>query len=218
MLTGDTFALMFSYPLMTGRDCGGLGASPSCSFRCHFGHKLDSSQANPRRPGHALACVFCGCHAASVRIIRKQAQQTEQCSLQNGRHPVTWWGFMPLGPLLLRLRRPMLWRRPSQIKPKVNKRMLINDLISVPHHTADDKFGDGRLGGTSCGFPPLFGAVRRRRGGIKAEQSCYQGSAEELSEIKEEVVKVVKGNRVLPWNPPHTHTHTSTVTHFLRSV
>lgn len=37
--------------------------------------------------------------------------------------------------------------------------MLINDLISVPHHTADDKFGDGRLGGTTCGFPPLFGAV-----------------------------------------------------------
>lgn len=94
-------------------------------------------------------------------IIAKQARQTEQGSLLNRHHHVTWWGFVPPGPSLVRLRRSTPWRRPSQIKPNVNKRMLINDLISVPHHTADDKLGDGRLGGTTCGFPPLFGAVRR---------------------------------------------------------
>lgn len=93
--------------------------------------------------------------------------------------------------------------------------MLINDLISAPHHTADDKFGDGKLGGTTCGFPPLFGAVRGRVE-IKAEQGCYQGPAEKLSEIKEEVVKVVKGNGVPPWNPPHAQMHSHT--HFLCSV
>lgn len=56
----------------------------------------------------------------------------------------------------------------------------------------------------------MFGAVRRG-GGIKEEQGCYQGPGEELSEIKEEVVKVVKGNSVPPWNPPHTdpQSHTS---------
>lgn len=145
-------------------------------------------------------------------IIGKQAQQNEQCSLLNGHHNVTCWGrggVVPPGP-------SSPWRRPSQIKPNLNKRTLINDLISVPHHTADDKFGDGRPGGTTCGFPPLFGAVRRG-GGIKAEQGCYQGSAEELSEIKEEVVKVVKGSSVPPWNPPHTHppSHTSCLTRYL---
>lgn len=88
--------------------------------------------------------------------------------------------------------------------------MLINDLISAPHHSADDKFGDGRLGGTTCGFPPLFGSVRKGEG-IKAEQGCYQDPAEELSEIKEEVVKVVKGNGVPPWNPPHTDAHSHTL-------
>lgn len=60
----------------------------------------------------------------------------------------------------------------------------------------------------------MFGAVGGG-GGIKAEQGCYQGPAEELSEIKEEAVKVVKGNGVPPWNPPHadaqSHTHTSCV-------
>lgn len=48
-------------------------------------------------------------------------------------------------------------------------------------------------------------------GGIKAEQGCYQSPAEELSEIKEEVVKVVKGNGVPPWNPPHTDAHSHTL-------
>lgn len=89
-------------------------------------------------------------------------------------------GFVPPGPSSERLRRSTLWRRPSQIKPNVNKRMLINDLISVPHHTADDKFGDGRLGGTTCGFPPLFGAVgggasKRSRAVIRAQpRSCQR--------------------------------------------
>lgn len=66
------------------------------------------------------------------------------------------------------------WRRPSQIKPNLNKRTLINDLISVPHHTADDKFGDGRPGGTTCGFPPLFGAVRRGGGASKPSRAVIR--------------------------------------------
>lgn len=46
--------------------------------------------------------------------------------------------------------------------------MLINDLISVtvPHHTVQDTFGDGRLGGTTCGFPPclvLSGGKKHQR-------------------------------------------------------
>lgn len=125
-----------------------------------------------------------------------------------------WWVYTPLGRdvavFLLTLR-----RHTAKLKPNVNKSTLINDLISVPHHMADDKFGDGRLGGTACGFPPLFGAVRWG-GGIKAEQGCYQGPAEELTEIKEEVVKMVKGNGVPPRNPPHTDTQSHT--HFLGSV
>lgn len=58
---------------------------------------------------------------------------------------------------------------------------------------------------------PFVWGCQERGGGIKAEQGCYQGSAAELSEIKEEVVKVVKGNGGPPWNPPHTHpqSHTS---------
>lgn len=49
--------------------------------------------------------------------------------------------------------------------------MLINDLISVmaPHHTADDKCGDGRLGGTTCGFPPCL-VLSEGGKSIKAEQ------------------------------------------------
>ena len=45
--------------------------------------------------------------------------------------------------------------------------MLINDLISalVPHHTAEDKFGDGRLGGTACGFPPCLAPSEGGGGG-----------------------------------------------------
>lgn len=66
------------------------------------------------------------------------------------------------------------------------------------------------------GFP-LCLVLSGGGGGIKAEQGCYQGSAEELSEIKEEVVKVVKGSSVPPWNPPHTHppSHTSCLTRYL---
>lgn len=118
------------------------------------------------------------CSVGPVRllcIIGKQAQQTEQCSLLNRRHNVTWWGFVPPGPSLVRLRRSSPWRRPSQIEPNVNKRMLINDLISVPHHTADDKFGDGRPGGTTCGFPPLFGAVRSGGGGHQSRAELLSG-------------------------------------------
>lgn len=66
------------------------------------------------------------------------------------------------------------------------------------------------------GFPLCL--VLSGGGGIKAEQGCYQGPGEELSEIKQEVVKVVKGNGVPPWNPPHTHTCTVSHTQFLRSV
>ena len=126
--------------------------------------------------------------------MEKLSQRDKQYSLQNGRRVGRVVAACPSRPR----------SRISRVKPNPNKRMLINDWISAPHHTADDKFGDGRLGGTTCGFPLLFGAVGGRRG-IKAELGCYQGPAEDLSEIKEEVVKVGKGNGVPPWNPPHTH-------------
>lgn len=62
--------------------------------------------------------------------------------------------------------------------------------MMVPHHTAADKFEDGRLGAPHVGFP----AAERRQGGkgFKAAASgCYLKLTEELSQIKEEVVKVV---------------------------
>lgn len=91
----------------------------------------------------------------------------------------------------------------------------MNDLISVtvPHHTADDSCGDGRLGGHSMWAPPSphthiippsrLCAVRGRGKSIKAEAGCYLHLAEELSQIKQEVVKVARVVAVPPRNPPH---------------
>lgn len=92
----------------------------------------------------------------------------------------------------------------------------MNDLISVtvPHHTADDSCGDGRLGGHSMWVPPRpththttlpLVCVLSEGGGasIKAEAGCYLHLAEELSQIKQEVVKVARVVAVPPRNPPH---------------
>lgn len=83
----------------------------------------------------------------------------------------------------------------------MNKRMLINDLISVmvPHHTAEDKFREGRLGGTTCGFPPCLVLSEGGKGIKASEPDCYLHLGVELSQIKEkEVVKVVEGDCVPP--------------------
>lgn len=65
------------------------------------------------------------------------------------------------------------------------------------------------------GFPFCL-MLSGEEGGIKAEQGCYQGPAEELSEIKEEVVK--KWSKATAFLPGIQHTHMHTHTHFLRSA
>lgn len=185
------------------------------SWRWHFGRELDSAQAiTPHRPGHALACTVYTSRELSTCIMQEPSDEirTERAIFTPLIKPkcVPWYhtiGICASASSLLH----NYWIHINislQVKPpacefsSLNKWMLINDLISAmaPHHTADDKCGDGRLWGTTCGFPPCLLLPEGGKKSIKAERGCYRDLAEELSQKREEVVKVVQGNCVPPCN------------------
>lgn len=176
------FPLMLSCPLIKGRDyfTSPTGGLIMCTPLCFpVGGMLDMNsitlRVTPRTPGHALACLcvpWTLCALCKSQVMRSKQSEGYSLHLElliKAKCVLLYHmigicvSVLPqciIAKFLTTLRTHLSLQNHSVSILQLytmNKRMLINDLISamVPHHTSEETFWDGRPGGT-CGFPPCL--------------------------------------------------------------